>query len=60
MARPRVLFNYEIVVPIFVHEKVIGELDIDSHELAAFTDADRSFLEAAALIVGDYISVTRP
>ncbi len=35
----------EIVVPIFKDGKIVGELDIDSHRLAPFTDADRSFLE---------------
>ena len=46
----------EIVVPIWVDGKVIGELDIDSHTTAAFTDADRSFLEQVAEIVGGFIS----
>jgi L-methionine (R)-S-oxide reductase len=27
----------EIVVPIYAHRKVIGEIDIDSHNPAAFT-----------------------
>ena len=45
----------EIVVPIYVHGKVIGEIDIDSHDSAAFTNADRDFLEEAAQIVGAYI-----
>jgi len=45
----------EIVVPIHVHGKVIGEIDIDSHDSAAFTDDDRQFLEEAARIVGTYI-----
>ena len=49
----------EIVVPIFVQERIVGELDIDSHTPAAFTDADRGFLEEAARIVGHYISVTQ-
>jgi L-methionine (R)-S-oxide reductase len=36
----------EIVVPILCGDKdVVGELDIDSHALAPFTDADRAFLE---------------
>lgn len=35
----------EIVVPLFKDGQVIGELDIDSHRLAPFTDADRTFLE---------------
>ena len=46
-------------MPIFVHERVVGELDIDSHTPEAFAHADRSFLEEAARIVGDYISVTQ-
>ncbi|HEY1743234.1 MAG TPA: GAF domain-containing protein [Granulicella sp.] len=45
----------EIVVPIYVHGKVIGEIDIDSHDPAAFTEDDRLFLEEAAHIVGTYI-----
>lgn len=45
----------EIVVPIYVQKNVIGEIDIDSHDLAAFTDIDRVFLEDVAAIVGGYI-----
>jgi L-methionine (R)-S-oxide reductase len=45
----------EIVVPIYVRGSVVGEIDIDSHDPAAFTDADRMFLEEAARIVGQYI-----
>src|SRR6185312_6357522 len=40
----------EIVVPIYAHGRIVGELDIDSHMPAAFTDADRQFLEGAARI----------
>jgi L-methionine (R)-S-oxide reductase len=35
----------EIVIPIFRGEKIVGELDIDSHQLSPFTDQDRDFLE---------------
>lgn len=49
----------EIVVPIFSQENVVGELDIDSHTPAAFTNADRAFLEEAARIVGSYIQLDR-
>lgn len=45
----------EIVVPIYVRGSVVGEIDIDSRDPAAFTDADRTFLEEAARIVGTYI-----
>jgi GAF domain-containing protein len=48
----------EIVVPIFVQEKVVGELDIDSHTPAAFKDADKAFLEEAARIVGRFTPAT--
>ena len=42
----------EIVVPVFVHGKVVGELDIDSHFPAAFSAADREFVEYCATVVG--------
>jgi L-methionine (R)-S-oxide reductase len=45
----------EIVVPIYAHGSVAGEIDIDSHNPAAFTDADRIFLEEVARIVGAYM-----
>lgn len=35
----------EIVVPLFVSGKNIGQLDIDSHTLNAFTKEDQEFLE---------------
>lgn len=38
----------EIVVPIIHQGKVIGEIDIDSDQLDAFTTVDREFLEAVA------------
>lgn len=41
----------EIVVPLFKEGRVIGELDIDSHRLAPFTDADRAFLEQVCTLV---------
>jgi L-methionine (R)-S-oxide reductase len=42
----------EIVVPIFVSGKVAGELDIDSHFLAAFGLEDRELVEYCARLVG--------
>ncbi len=41
----------EIVVPIFKNEKIVGELDIDSHSYAPFTREDRQFLEKICNIV---------
>jgi L-methionine (R)-S-oxide reductase len=35
----------EIVIPIMCRSEIVGELDIDSHALAPFTDEDRAFLE---------------
>jgi GAF domain-containing protein len=45
----------EIVVPIEANGQIIGEIDIDSHNLSAFTQADRTFLESAAKIIGHFI-----
>jgi len=42
----------EIVVPVFVRGKVVGELDIDSHSHAAFQDEDRKLVEYCAALVG--------
>ena len=42
----------EIVVPIFARGKVVGELDIDSHFPAAFTQEDRDLIEQRATVVG--------
>ena len=49
----------EIVVPIFVHGKVAGELDIDSHFLAAFGDEDRELVEYCAQLVGKRLESSR-
>jgi GAF domain-containing protein len=38
----------EIVVPISRQGLVVGEIDIDSEQLDAFTSTDREFLEAVA------------
>lgn len=45
----------EIVVPVFAKGKVVGELDIDSHFLAAFGSEDRKLCEHAAQLLGKYI-----
>jgi len=42
----------ESVVPVFVHGKVAGELDIDSHFSAAFTPADQDLVQYCAALVG--------
>ncbi len=45
----------EIVVPVFVRGKVAGELDIDSHFLAAFGPEDRKLCEHAAAVLGRFL-----
>ena len=45
----------EIVVPVIVRGKVVGELDIDSHTPAAFGDDDRKLVEHCADLVGRYL-----
>lgn len=41
----------EIVVPIFKGGEIVGELDIDSHALAPFSEEDRRFLERVCELV---------
>jgi L-methionine (R)-S-oxide reductase len=42
----------EIVVPVFAHGKVVGELDIDSHFPAAFTLEHQDLVQYCARLVG--------
>jgi L-methionine (R)-S-oxide reductase len=42
----------EIVVPVFIHGKVVGELDIDSHFPAAFTKEHQNLVQHCAQLVG--------
>jgi L-methionine (R)-S-oxide reductase len=46
----------EIVVPIFVGGIAVGELDIDSHFLAAFKEEDRELVEYCASLVGQRLA----
>jgi L-methionine (R)-S-oxide reductase len=48
----------EIVVPIRVFGKVVGEIDIDSHALSAFGNDDRIFLEECADLFGAFIEAS--
>jgi GAF domain-containing protein len=41
----------EVVLPIVRGGELLGEIDIDSHALSPFTDADRAFLERVAGLV---------
>ena len=42
----------EIVVPVFAHGAVVGELDIDSHFPAAFTAEHQDLVQHCAMLVG--------
>jgi L-methionine (R)-S-oxide reductase len=47
----------EIVVPISFEGRVVGEIDIDSDEPAAFGEGDREFLERVATIISPHCLV---
>jgi L-methionine (R)-S-oxide reductase len=49
----------EIVAPVLVWGKVVGELDIDSHFPSAFKDEDRELVERCALLVGQHLEKSR-
>ena len=42
----------EIVVPVFAHGRVVGELDIDSHFPAAFTPEHQDLVQHCAMLIG--------
>lgn len=48
----------EIVVPIFVNQKNIGQIDIDSHSINPFTKQDEELLEFVCHLVAKKISET--
>jgi len=45
----------EIVIPISKDGQVVGELDIDSHTIAAFGDEERELLEEACEIIAEIL-----
>jgi len=49
----------EIVVPIFVAKRVVGELDIDSHFSAAFGPEDQELVQYCAEVVGKKLEESR-
>jgi L-methionine (R)-S-oxide reductase len=49
------LVKCEIVVPIFVKNKLAGELDVESYFANAFTEPEKEFVEACAGLVGKYL-----
>jgi L-methionine (R)-S-oxide reductase len=50
----------EIVVPVFVKGKAVGELDIDSHFPAAFAVEDKELVQYCALVVGRKLEKSAP
>ncbi|MFS4483809.1 GAF domain-containing protein [Hyunsoonleella sp. 2307UL5-6] len=46
----------EIVIPIFINGKNIGQIDIDSHVADPFTEADERFLEFVCTEVAKLLS----
>ena len=45
----------EMVVPIFVQQKPVAELDVESYFLKTFHGAECDFIESCAAIVGRYL-----
>lgn len=50
----------EIVVPIWVGGKIVGEIDIDSDAPAAFNEMDRALLEEVAALVAAKMASNGP
>jgi GAF domain-containing protein len=48
----------EIVVPVFAHDRVVGELDIDSHFPAAFTPEHQHLVQYCAMLVGNKLETS--
>jgi GAF domain-containing protein len=49
------MVNSEIVVPIFVKNKLAAELDVESYFAGTFTKPEQDFIEACAAVVGNYL-----
>ena len=45
------LIKSEIVVPMFVNKKLVGELDVESYFTDTFTKSEQEFIEACANVV---------
>ena len=49
------LVKCEIVVPIFVKNKLAAELDVESYFASTFNRAEQEFVEGCAAVVGKYL-----
>jgi GAF domain-containing protein len=47
--------NSEIVIPIFINEKIYGVLDLDSKKFNRFSSIDKRFLEQVAIIIANHL-----
>lgn len=50
------MVNSEIVVPIFVKNKLAAELDVESYFAGTFNRAEQDFVEGCAAVVGTYLA----
>jgi GAF domain-containing protein len=49
------LVKSNIVVPIFVKQRVVAELCIESYSAGTFNTPEQKFIEACAALVGRYM-----
>lgn len=49
----------EIVVPVYLHEKLIGQIDIDGHKVGAFGSSEKIFLEEVAAFCAPTLQLFR-
>ena len=45
----------EIVVPLFINDKNVGQIDIDSNQVDAFTNEDEELLSGINNIIGSFL-----
>jgi L-methionine (R)-S-oxide reductase len=48
----------EIVVPIFVNKKLVGELDVESYFADTFTKMEQEFVEACASLTAPFLAAS--
>jgi L-methionine (R)-S-oxide reductase len=49
------LVKSEIVVPIYVNKKLVGEFDVESYFADTFTRPEQEFVEACANVLANYL-----
>jgi len=50
------LVKSNMVAPIFVRNRLVAEIDIESYFVGTFTAPEQEFIEACAAVVGAYLS----